>query len=196
MSNASGTKTLTSNFPWRMCGLDMYPSEYEKNFCSKRYTDNPNFYKNRLFEDNIFRKNNWAISRVNIPFISDIRLELPFYEYRQCFRYCQSLFAVLLRVSKSSNKRFLNVKIYTVIPSSYDFTSHFFYYNATEYCMFDILKLKNTMNSIDVWKDLEHFRIYGEILFESENYIVEKGIRYSPENVVQIAKKIFNSNKP
>jgi hypothetical protein len=39
---------------------------------------------------------------------------------------------------------------------------------------------------------LKNFRIYGDLLIDTEHVKVEKGFQRSPDEVVVMAKKIFN----
>jgi hypothetical protein len=68
---------------------------------------------------------------------------------------------------------------------------HFEYW-ATEYNLIDILRLKRLMNSIQIHECLKNFRIYGDLLIDTEHVKVEKGFQRSPDEVVVMAKKIFN----
>jgi hypothetical protein len=68
---------------------------------------------------------------------------------------------------------------------------HFEYW-ATEYNLIDILRLKRLMNSIQIHEYLKNFRIYGDLLIDTEHVKVEKGFQRSPDEVVVMAKKIFN----
>jgi hypothetical protein len=48
------------------------------------------------------------------------------------------------------------------------------------------------MNSIQIHECLKNFRIYGDLLIDTEHVKVEKGFQRSPDEVVVMAKKIFN----
>jgi hypothetical protein len=102
------------------------------------------------------------------------------------------MFAALLRVNEHEEKRYLQVDITTVIPTSSGTTEHYFEYWATEYNLIDILRLKRLMNSIQIHECLKNFRIYGDLLIDTEHVKVEKGFQRSPDEVVVMAKKIFN----
>lgn len=191
ISNSSGTKLLKSHWYWSFCGSMALATEYTNDFCSENYTDDLFSFKAKLIREKVLGNNVWSRSIIDFPFITNPWAKIPHYEYRQCFRYSQSLFAALLRINENSEKRFLQVDITTNVPTSYDFTQHYFEYWATEYNLIDILRLKRLMNSIQIYEDLKNFKIYGDLIIDTEHVKVEKGHKRSPERVVELARKIF-----
>jgi hypothetical protein len=191
ISNEAGTKLLQAEWEFRMCGLDLYPSQYTKNFCSEKLTDHhENFYYLQMSEK-ISGNDQFTKSLIPLPFIDNPWVSIPHFEYRQCFRYCQSLFVAYLKIDKSSDKRYMYAKITTVLPTTYNFIHHYCEYWATEFSPEDILMLKRIMNSIQIYENKENFRIYGDVIDEYEHVKIEQGWKMSPERVVEIAKKLF-----
>lgn len=191
VSNSSGTKLLQSNWYWSFCGGTPLSTEYPNNFCTEKMTDDPHSFKSKQLWENISRNNNWTRSLIEVPFVNNSWAKIPHYEYRQCFRYSQSMFAALLKVKEREEKRYLQVDITTVIPTSSGTTEHYFEYWATEYNLIDILRLKRLMNSIQIHENLKNFWIYGDLLIDTEHLKIEKGFKRSPDEVVAIAKRIF-----
>lgn len=191
ISNSSGTKLLQSYWYWSFCSGTTLPTEYPNNFCSEKMTHDPHSFKSKQLWENTLRNNNWSRSLIEIPFINNPWVKIPHYEYRQCFRYSQSIFAALLRVNEHEEKRYLQVDITTVIPTSHGITQHYFEYWATEYNFIDILRLKRLMNSIQIHEYLKNFWIYGDLLIDTEHVKIEKGYTKSPDEVVLMAKRIF-----
>jgi hypothetical protein len=192
VSNSSGTKLLQSNWYWSFCRGTALPTDYTSDFCAEKETDDPDSFKYKQLWENTSRNNNWSRSLIEVPFINNPWVKIPHYEYRQCFRYSQSMFAALLRVNEHEEKRYLQVDITTVIPTSSGTTEHYFEYWATEYNLIDILRLKRLMNSIQIHEYIKNFRIYGDLVIDTEHVKVEKGFQRSPDEVVAMAKKIFN----
>lgn len=191
ISNSSGTKLLKSRWLWSFCGSMALDTEYTNEYCSEKYTDDPNSFKSKMIWERVIGNNVWSRSLIDFPFITNPWAKIPHYEYRQCFRYSQFLFAELLRINENSEKRFLQVDITTIVPTSYDFTEHYFEYWATEYNFIDILRLKRLMNSIQIHEYLKNFWIYGDLLIDTEHVKIEKGYTRSPDEVVVMAKRIF-----
>jgi len=196
ISNESGTKLIQSDWYWHMCGLDIYPSQYSKDFCSERLTDDPYSFKYKQIKENVMGNHSWTSSAADFPLIINPWAKIPHYEYRQCFRYSQSLFAALLKINKISKKRYLHADITTIIPTMQNYTYHFFEYWSTTYGSLDLLRLKRLMNSIQLYENLKNFYIYGDLLIDTENVKIEKGFQRSPEQVVEMAKKIFRILEP
>jgi hypothetical protein len=147
-SNNSKTKLLQSDWEWRMCGLDIYPSQYTQDFCSERETGDPYQFKMMLIRDKTIGKDAWTRSVMKMPFTDNPWVSIPHYEYRQCFRYSQSLVVAWLKLRANSNKRYLYAKITTIFPTTRDYSTHYFEYWATEFSPIDILRLKRLMNSV------------------------------------------------
>jgi hypothetical protein len=191
ISNAAGTKLLQADWEFRMCGLDLYPSQYPRDFCSERKTDDPYSFKAMQLYDGAMGNDAFTRSLIPLPFSDDPWASIPHFEYRQCFRYCQSLFVAYLKIDKSSDKRFMHAKITTVVPTTYNYIHHYFEYWATEFSPKDILMLKRIMNSIRIYENKENFRIYGDVIYENEKVKIEQGWKMSPEQVLEMAKKMF-----
>lgn len=191
ISNANGTKLLQANWEFRMCGLDLYPSQYTKDFCSERVTDDPYSFKNIQLLEKTIGDDAFTRSHISLPYCNNPWVSIPHFEYRQCFRYCQSLFVAYLKTDKSSNKRFLYAKITTVLPTTNNYNHHYFEYWSTEFSPKDILILKRIMNSIRDYQNKENFRIHEDVIFEYENVKIEQGLKMSPERVVELGKKMF-----
>lgn len=147
-SNNSKTKLLQSDWEWRMCGLDTYPSQYTQDFCSERETGYPYQFKMMVMRDKTIGRDAWTRSVMKMPFIDNPWVSIPHYEYRQCFRYSQSLVLALLKIDVTSNRRFFHAKITTILPTARDYSTHYFEYWATEFNPIDILRLKRLMNSV------------------------------------------------
>jgi len=190
ISNRAGTKLLQSNWYWSFCGHSILATELPMDFCSQKETSSPENFKNKQFWDKITRNNAWSRSLIDLPFLSNPWVKIPHFEYRQCFRFSQSLFAVLLKIREQYQERYLHVDITTVIPTPTDFTHHYFEYWATDYAPIDLLRLKRLMHSIQVYENMDRFKIYGDLLIDMENIKVEHGFIRSPEQVLEIVKKI------
>jgi hypothetical protein len=191
ISNSNSTKLLQAHWEFRMCGLDLYPSQYIKDFCSERKTDGSDSFKAIQLYEQTIRNDAFTRSLMPLPYSDNPWESIPHFEYRQCFRYCQSLFVAYLKINKSSEKRFMHAEITTVVPTTYNFIHHYFEYWATEFSPKDILMLKRIMNSIRIFYNKENFRIYGEVIYENGNVTIEQGWRRSPEKVVELGKKMF-----
>jgi hypothetical protein len=147
-SNNSKTKLLQSDWELRMCGLDTYPSQYTQDFCSERETGDIDQFKMMLIRDKTVGTDMWTRSIFKMPFTDNPWVSIPHYEYRQCYRYSQSLVLAWLKLHTNSNKRFLYAKITTIFPTARDYSTHYFEYWATEFSLIDILRLKRLMNSV------------------------------------------------
>lgn len=147
-SNNSGTKLLQSDWELRMCGLDIYPSEYTQDFCSEWESGDINQFRMMVMRDKTVGTDMWTRSVLKMPFTDNPWVSIPHYEYRQCYRYSQSLVVAWLKLHTNSNKRFLYAKITTIMPNTRDYSTHFFEYWATEFSSIDILRLKRLMNSV------------------------------------------------
>lgn len=149
-SDTLGTKILRGEWEFRMCGLTSYRSEYPQNFCAERLSNSPYSFTELLLSDQLTGKYSLKNSLIELPFVSNPWVKLPHYEYRQCFRYAQSLFAMLRRIPNQGKKRFLHVRIQIIVPDSSDFRSYYIAFWSTSYTKLDLLRMKRLMNSFNI----------------------------------------------
>ena len=188
ISNENGTKTIRNSWEFRMCGLETLPTQYPNNFCNESELDDPHSFRYRQMMEHIQGYNIWSRSWIKLPFIYNPWFSIPHFEYRQCFRYSQSLFVAYLLINKTSNERFMHATVKTIIPTTSDYRYNEFEYWATDYSPLDILRLIRLMNSIQASPCNSKLTIY-DTLTQHNNIILSRGYNPSPE---MIAKKIFN----
>lgn len=143
-----GQRLVQSYWAFNMCGHDTYPSQYPENFCAERITDHPDNFREMLLDATTSGKLFFSNSLIDVPFLHNPLAKLPHYEYRQCYRYSQSLLITFVKIDTSSKSRMVHAKITTIIPTPRDYTTHYFEYWSTKFHPIDILRLKRLMNSI------------------------------------------------
>lgn len=195
ISNKSGTKLLKSSFQWRMCGLDSHPSEFPKDFCQeKRYGDERDF-KELMLYDETRKVNFWKRSMKPFPFSKNPMFSFPHDEYRQCYRYSQSLFMAFLKVKEESNQRFFYATILTIIPDQQNYKVHEFEYYALDYNRYDILRMKRIMNSIQYVQNKKHFSIYEDDPITDENITLVKEFPRNAEEYRTRMQRMLDKKK-
>jgi len=141
-------KVFQSYWALNMCGHDTYPSQYPQNFCSERETGDAKRFREMQLRAQAIGNDIWSNSLMALPFLQNPWMKIPHFEYRQCFRYAQSLLLTFLKLDSLSKRRFVHAKITTIIPTPRDYATHYFDYWSTTFSPVDILRLKRLMHSI------------------------------------------------
>lgn len=193
IANACGTKLLQSSWYWSFCGSSVFATEYPNDFCSESVSSDPMSFKSKQLSEATKGNQVWSRSLIDIPIFQNPWAKIPHLEYHQCYRYSQSLFAALLRINEQGEDRYLQVDITTVVPTTYGTTFQYFEYWATDYNHSDILRLKRLMNSIQIYQSLDHFKIYGDLIVDTEQFKIEQKFILTPEEVLAMGKKIVRN---